>query len=120
MMDPGADEADIKPMTDDPHAEIIDLDALDALPDLMASEAKAAQPPPSAGGKAVPQLPPSLPAADQEAPSAPPVKQEEVKKEGTLQAEVKDETGRQVSLEHRQQEPLNDWLESVHICITQV
>ena len=98
MTDCGADEADIKPMTDDPHAEIIDLDALDALPDLMASEAKAAQPPPPAGDNALQQLPRGLPAANQEVPPAPPVKQEEVKQEGMLKAEVKDETGRQVLL----------------------
>ena len=86
-----------KPMTDGQQAEIIDLDALDALPDLMAPQTTAAQPSTADGGMQQ-SLPTRLPASDQQAPAALQVKQEEVKREATPKAEVKEESGAQVRL----------------------
>ena len=91
--DPGQDAT--KPMTDGQQAEVIDLDALDALPDIKAPPTTAAQPLP-AGVSTQQQLPSGLPAADQQAPPAPNVKQEEVKREGLPKAGLKEEPGAQV------------------------
>lgn len=92
-------QADIKPVTDDRQAEIIDLDAIpDASPDLVAPQTAAAQPSTADGGTQ--QQPPGiLPAAgNQQAPPAEHVKQEEGKPEGPPKAEVKEESGTQVGL----------------------